>query len=102
LDFAAQTDKEPAALSVAGNEGAVTELLRHYERPIFSLVYRMVRDRCPETLIDISKVNPETMSRASIDVGAAEFAVRNLGNLNTRLIEIDAEVRDIELGFAGD
>ena len=55
-----------------------------------------------ETLIDISQPNPETMSRASIDVGAAEFTVRNLGNLNTQLIEIDAGVGDIELGFGGD
>ena len=54
-----------------------------------------------ETLIDISELNPETMSRASIDVGAAEFTVRNLGNLNTQLIEIDAGVGDIELGFGG-
>jgi len=55
-----------------------------------------------ETLIDVSEPNPETMSRASLDVGAAEFTVRNLGNLNTQLIEIDAGVGDIELGFGGD
>ena len=55
-----------------------------------------------ETLIDISEPNPETMSRASMDVGAAEFTVRNLGNLNTQIIEIDAGVGDIELGFGGD
>ena len=45
LDFDTQTDKELAGLSAAGNEGAVAELLRRYERPIFSLIYRMVRDR---------------------------------------------------------
>ena len=45
MDFETQTDKELAALAVAGNEGAFAELLRRYERPIFSLVYRMVRDR---------------------------------------------------------
>ncbi len=55
-----------------------------------------------ETLVDISEPNPETMSRASMDVGAAEFTVRNLGNFNTQEIEIDAGVGDIELGFAGD
>ena len=55
-----------------------------------------------QTLIDISEPNPETMSRASMDVGAAEFTVRNLGNLNTQIIEVDAGVGDIELGFAGD
>ena len=55
-----------------------------------------------QTLIDISEPNPETMSRASMDVGAAEFTVRNLGNLNTQIIEVDAGVGHIELGFAGD
>ncbi len=55
-----------------------------------------------QTLIDISEPNPETMSRVRIDVGAAAFTVRNLGNLNTRLIEIDAGVGEIELGFSGD
>jgi hypothetical protein len=55
-----------------------------------------------ETLIDISEPNREAMSRASIDVGAAEFTVRNLGNLNAQVIEIDAGVGDIELGFGGD
>ena len=45
LDFDTQTDKELAALAATGNEGAFGELLRRYERPIFSLIYRMVRDR---------------------------------------------------------
>ena len=54
------------------------------------------------TVIDISEPNRETMSKASMDLGAAEFTVLNLGNLNTSLIEIDAGVGHIELGFAGD
>ncbi len=45
LDFDTQTDKELATLAATGNEGAFGELLRRYERPIFSLIYRMVRDR---------------------------------------------------------
>ncbi len=55
-----------------------------------------------QTVIDISEPNPETMSRVSIDVGAADFTVLNLGNLNTERIEIDAGIGDIELGFTGD
>ena len=54
------------------------------------------------TVIDISEPNPETMSQASMDVGAAEFTVLNLGNLNTSVIEIDAGIGHIELGFTGD
>ena len=55
-----------------------------------------------QTLIDISEPNPESMSRANMDVGAAEFTVLNLGNLNAERIDIDAGVGDIELGFTGD
>ena len=55
-----------------------------------------------QTLIDISEPNSETMSRASMEIGAADFTVRNLGNLNTREIEIDAGIGDIELDFSGD
>ena len=55
-----------------------------------------------QTLMDVSELNPETMSRASLDIGAAEFTALNLGNLNTEVIEIDAGVGSIELGFTGD
>jgi RNA polymerase sigma-70 factor (ECF subfamily) len=34
-----------ATLAAKGREGAFRELLRRYERPVFSLIYRMVRDR---------------------------------------------------------
>ena len=55
-----------------------------------------------QTQIDISEPNPETMSRASMDVGAAEFTARNLGNLHTEVIEIDAGIGEIDLDFTGD
>ncbi len=38
-------DREVVALARAGKEAAYRELLRRYERPVFSLIYRMVRDR---------------------------------------------------------
>jgi RNA polymerase sigma-70 factor (ECF subfamily) len=38
-------DREVVALAKAGRETAYRELLRRYERPVFSLIYRMVRDR---------------------------------------------------------
>ncbi|HEU5050776.1 MAG TPA: sigma-70 family RNA polymerase sigma factor [Gemmatimonadales bacterium] len=43
--LAAATDQEVVALARAGAESAYRELIRRYERPIFSLVFRMVRDR---------------------------------------------------------
>jgi RNA polymerase sigma-70 factor (ECF subfamily) len=38
-------DRDLARQAAAGREDAFRELLRRYERPVFSLVYRMVRDR---------------------------------------------------------
>ncbi len=45
LDYPRLEDRELAALAAQGREGAFRELLRRYERPVFSLIYRMVRDR---------------------------------------------------------
>jgi RNA polymerase sigma-70 factor, ECF subfamily len=38
-------DTEVVALAQKGKEAAYRELLKRYERPVFSLVFRMVRDR---------------------------------------------------------
>ena len=38
-------DKTLAAQAAAGRQRAFRELLHRYERPVFSLIYRMVRDR---------------------------------------------------------
>jgi len=44
-ELAARSDQEIVALARAGEESAYRELIRRYERPLFSLLYRMVRDR---------------------------------------------------------
>ncbi len=44
-DLSALTDQEIVQLAIAGREAAYRELLRRYQRPVFSLIYRMVRDR---------------------------------------------------------
>jgi RNA polymerase sigma-70 factor (ECF subfamily) len=44
-DLAQKTDQEIVALARAGEEVAYRELIRRYERPLFSLLFRMVRDR---------------------------------------------------------
>ena len=41
----ALTDHELVALAQKGNEKAYRELLGRYQRPVFSLIYRMLRDR---------------------------------------------------------
>ena len=44
-DLQALGDQEVVELAKAGREAAYRELLRRYERPVFSLIFRMVRDR---------------------------------------------------------
>ena len=44
-DLATATDQEVVVLARAGRDAAYRELIRRYERPVFSLIYRMVRDR---------------------------------------------------------
>ena len=45
VDLASQTDQEIVAQAREGREAAYRELIRRYERPVFSLILRMVRDR---------------------------------------------------------
>ncbi len=45
LDLANLPDADVAQLAKEGREVAFRELVRRYERPVFSLIYRMVRDR---------------------------------------------------------
>src|SRR5438093_11612507 len=45
LDLANLPDANVVALAQQGREPAYRELIRRYERPVFSLVYGMVRDR---------------------------------------------------------
>ena len=44
-DLQALGDQEVVALAKAGKQAAYRELLKRYERPVFSLIFRMVRDR---------------------------------------------------------
>jgi RNA polymerase sigma-70 factor (ECF subfamily) len=53
LDLLNLPDADVVALAQQGRESAYKELIRRYERPVFSLIYRMVRDR--ETAEDLSQ-----------------------------------------------
>ncbi len=44
-EYTALSDQEVVARAREGREPAYRELIRRYERPVFSLVFRMVRDR---------------------------------------------------------
>ena len=45
LDLATATDQVVIDQATRGYERAFRELIRRYQRPVFSLIYRMVRDR---------------------------------------------------------
>jgi RNA polymerase sigma-70 factor, ECF subfamily len=45
VDYAQLTDQDVILHARKGRDTAFRELIRRYERPVFSLIYRMVRDR---------------------------------------------------------
>lgn len=45
MDYASLTDQEVVSLARDGKETAFRELIGRYQRPVFSLIYRLVRDR---------------------------------------------------------
>src|SRR5260370_20301692 len=45
LDLSNLPDADVVALAQQGRDTAFRELVRRYERPVFSLIFRMVRDR---------------------------------------------------------
>jgi hypothetical protein len=55
-----------------------------------------------EARIDVSEPNPGSMGRVELEVGAAEFTARRLGNLNARRIQVNAGVGDVTLDLTGE
>ena len=45
LELSTLPDADVAALAKEGRDAAFRELIRRYERPVFTIIYRMVRDR---------------------------------------------------------
>ena len=45
MDSTSLTDQQVVELALKGRESAYRELLRRYQRPVLSLIHRMVRDR---------------------------------------------------------
>lgn len=54
-----------------------------------------------ESLVSVSEPNPTRMGSARFEVGAADFTVRDLGNLNAERIDFDAGIGSITLGLDG-
>jgi RNA polymerase sigma-70 factor, ECF subfamily len=69
LDYSSPTDQQVVRLALTGRERAFRELIGRYQRPVFSLIYRLVRDReraedlAQETFIKVlnalDRYNPE-------------------------------------------
>lgn len=55
-----------------------------------------------ESVIDISEPNREVIGTARFEVGAADFTLHNLGNLNAERIEVDAGVGSLTLWLDGE
>ena len=54
-----------------------------------------------ESRISFSEPNPIRMRSAAFEAGAADFHVRDLGNLNAEEISVDAGVGNVVLAFTG-
>src|ERR671937_3322713 len=94
LDLTNLPDADVAALAKQGREAAFRELVRRYERPVFSLVYRMVRDR--ETAEDLAQetfikvLNPLEKYRPEFKFSSWLFKIANnvaIGHLRRRQID---------------
>lgn len=55
-----------------------------------------------ESRIAVSEPNPTPMRNVRMEVGAARFRARDLGNLNAERIRVGAGVGDVTLDFAGE
>ena len=55
-----------------------------------------------ESELDFSEPNPVRMPYANMEVGAADFHVGNLGNLNAEMVTVDAGIGKVVLDFQGD
>jgi hypothetical protein len=55
-----------------------------------------------ESRVDVSEPNPIPMESANLQVGAADFHVQRLGNLNAESITVDAGVGNVVLDFRGE
>lgn len=122
LDLANLPDADLVARALEGREEAYRELIRRYERPVFTLVYRMVRDReqaedlAQETFIrvlnNIEKYSPEFKFSSWILKIANNLAIDALRRRRLDTISIDGaanaasaaevEATSIELADGGE
>lgn len=92
-------DADVVALAKEGRESAFRELVRRYERPVFSLVYRLVRDRdtaedlAQETFVkvlnNIERYRPEFKFSSWLFKIANNVAIDHLRKRNVDTVSLD-------------
>jgi hypothetical protein len=55
-----------------------------------------------ESTIRVSEPNRATLERVRMEIGAAKFEARELGNLNAARMDVEAAVGDVSLDFSGE
>ena len=93
------TDHDLIALARTGSEKAYRELLDRYQRPVFSLVYRMVRDRelaedlAQETFVKVfnhlDRFNPKYKFSSWIFKIASNLAIDSLRKREPETVSLD-------------
>ena len=93
------TDHDLVALARSGSEKAYRELLDRYQRPVFSLIYRMVRDRelaedlAQETFVKvfnhIESFNPSYKFSSWIFKIASNLTIDSLRKKDLKTISLD-------------
>ncbi|MDR0787672.1 MAG: sigma-70 family RNA polymerase sigma factor [Gemmatimonadota bacterium] len=99
LDLIHSTDHELIAFAQAGSERACRELLNRYQRPVFSLIYRMVRDRelaedlAQETFVKVfnhlDRYNPKFKFSSWVFKIGSNLAIDTLRKRQLRTISLD-------------
>ncbi len=99
LDLIHSTDHELVGFARAGSEQAYRELLGRYQRPVFSLIYRMVRDRelaedlAQETFVKvfnhIDKYNPKFKFSSWIFKIGSNLAIDTLRKRELPTVSLD-------------
>ena len=99
LDLIHSTDHELVTFARSGSEKAYRELLDRYQRPVFSLVYRMVRDReqaedlAQETFVKVfnhlENYNPKYKFSSWIFKIASNLAIDTLRKKTPETVSLD-------------
>jgi len=71
LDLANLPDADVVALALEGRDAAHRELIKRYERPVFSLVFRMVRDRELVGVLTMENVGEFLMAHSALRTSVA-------------------------------